>query len=87
MDGNGPPFLTLRRMSTSSIKDAVSEKEIPLMLQKLAAAARSLHLEEDGQTLVEYALIMLMVSIAAVTLLATLGAYPSSVFSQLNADF
>jgi Flp pilus assembly pilin Flp len=57
------------------------------MLQKLATAAWSLRFREDGQTLVEYALILVMVSIAAVTLLATLGTYPSSVFSHLNADF
>ena len=56
------------------------------MLQKLATAALSLHYREEGQTLVEYALILVMVSIAAVTLLATIGAFPSSVFSHLNAD-
>jgi Flp pilus assembly pilin Flp len=57
------------------------------MLQKFATAAWSLRFREDGQTLVEYALILVMVSIAAVTLLATIGAFPSSVFSHLNADF
>ena len=57
------------------------------MLHKLATAALSLHYREEGQTLVEYALILVMVSIAAVTLLATIGAFPSSVFSHLNADF
>ena len=57
------------------------------MLQEFATAAWSLRLREDGQTLVEYALILVMVSIAAVTLLATIGAFPSSVFSHLNADF
>jgi len=57
------------------------------MLQKLATAAWSLRFREDGQTLVEYALILVMVSIAAVGVLATIGAFPSSVFSHLNADF
>lgn len=57
------------------------------MLQKFATAAWSLRFREDGQTLVEYALILVMVSIAAVTLLATIGAFPSSVFSHLNAEF
>jgi len=46
-----------------------------------------LRFREDGQTLVEYALILVMVSIAAVGVLATIGAFPSSVFSHLNADF
>lgn len=53
----------------------------------LIRALRSLSFDEEGQTLVEYALILVMVSIAAVTLLASIGAYPSSVFSHLNADF
>jgi Flp pilus assembly pilin Flp len=53
----------------------------------LSKALRSLCFDEEGQTLVEYALILVMVSIAAVTLLASIGAYPSSVFSHLNADF
>jgi Flp pilus assembly pilin Flp len=48
-----------------------------------------LHLRyrEEGQTLVEYALILAFVSVAAVTLLSTLGAFPSSVFANINADF
>jgi Flp pilus assembly pilin Flp len=53
----------------------------------LSRALRSLCFDEEGQTLVEYALILVMVSIAAVGLLASIGAYPSSVFSHLNADF
>jgi Flp pilus assembly pilin Flp len=43
--------------------------------------------EEEGQTLVEYALILVLVSVAAITLLSAIGAFPSSVFSHLNADF
>ena len=43
--------------------------------------------EEDGQTLVEYALILVLVSVAAVTLLSALGAFPASVFNNINADF
>jgi Flp pilus assembly pilin Flp len=53
----------------------------------LVGALGSLSSDEEGQTLVEYALIMVLVSIAAVTLLASIGAFPSSVFSNLNADF
>ena len=57
------------------------------MLQHFATAARSLHSREDGQTLVEYALILVMVSIAAVGLLAAIGTFSPAVFSQINADF
>jgi Flp pilus assembly pilin Flp len=46
-----------------------------------------LRFEEEGQTLVEYALILILVSVAAVTLLTAIGAFPSSVFSSVNADF
>jgi Flp pilus assembly pilin Flp len=53
----------------------------------LARALSFLGSDEDGQTLVEYALILVLVSIAAVTLLASIGAFPSSVFSSINADF
>jgi Flp pilus assembly pilin Flp len=44
----------------------------------------SLH-EEEGQALVEYAFILVLVSIAAVGLLATIGGYPHAVFSEINA--
>jgi Flp pilus assembly pilin Flp len=36
---------------------------------------------------VEYALILILVSVAAITLLTAVGAFPSSVFSSVNADF
>jgi Flp pilus assembly pilin Flp len=57
------------------------------MIQLLRRAYSLLLFDEDGQTLVEYALILVLVSIAAVTLLSAIGAFPSSVFSSLNADF
>jgi Flp pilus assembly pilin Flp len=57
------------------------------MLQPLVRALSPLCFDEDGQTLVEYALILIMVSVAAVTLLSALGAFSSSVFSSVNADF
>jgi Flp pilus assembly pilin Flp len=46
-----------------------------------------LGLDEEGQTLVEYALILVLVSTAAFTLLNAIGAFPSSVFSMINTDF
>jgi Flp pilus assembly pilin Flp len=55
------------------------------LLARLTSASR--FREEEGQTLVEYALILVFVSVAAVTLLSTLGGYPSSVFSTINAGF
>ncbi len=43
--------------------------------------------DEEGQTLVEYALILVLVSTAAFTLLSAIGAFPHSVFNTINADF
>jgi Flp pilus assembly pilin Flp len=56
-------------------------------LGQLARRFSLLRFQEEGQTLVEYALILILVSVAAVTLLLALGAYPSSIFSSVNAYF
>jgi Flp pilus assembly pilin Flp len=53
----------------------------------IARALAALYSREEGQTIVEYALILIIVSIAAVTLLTAIGAFPSSIFNELNADF
>jgi Flp pilus assembly pilin Flp len=58
-----------------------------LMIQLLVRTLSSLRFREEGQTLVEYALILALVSTAAFTIVAAIGAYPSSVFSTINADF
>ena len=57
------------------------------MIELIVRASSSLRSREDGQTLVEYALILVLVSTAAFTLLSALGGFPSSVFNHLNADF
>jgi Flp pilus assembly pilin Flp len=57
------------------------------MIQLLVRAFGSLRSGEEGQTLVEYALILILVSIAAITLLSAIGGVPASLFSTINADF
>jgi len=57
------------------------------MTQLLARALSSLRFREEGQTLVEYALILALVSTAGFTLLSVIGGFPSSVFNLINADF
>ena len=57
------------------------------MTPLLMRAFLHLRYREDGQTLVEYALILVLVSTAAFTLLSAIGGYPSHVFSEVNADF
>ncbi|HEX5173611.1 MAG TPA: Flp family type IVb pilin [Gaiellaceae bacterium] len=41
---------------------------------------------ESGQAMVEYALILALVSVAAVGILAALGTSVSSIFSSINDD-
>ncbi|MGZ4315023.1 MAG: Flp family type IVb pilin [Gaiellaceae bacterium] len=57
------------------------------MTQLLMRAFLRLRYSEEGQTLVEYALILVLVSTAAFTLLSVIGGFPSSIFSEVNADF
>ncbi len=53
---------------------------------RMYLAARALRYREDGQAMVEYALILALVSVAAVTILSTLGGSVSSIFSSINQD-
>jgi Flp pilus assembly pilin Flp len=57
------------------------------MNQLLMRAFVNLRHREEGQTLVEYALILVLVSTAAFTLLNAIGAFPAHAFSEINADF
>jgi pilus assembly protein Flp/PilA len=58
-------------------------KLIPMRLYLSLADLRS---GEEGQAMVEYALILALVSVAAVAILSTLGGSVSSIFSEINAD-
>ena len=58
-------------------------KVIPI---RLYLALKGLRDEESGQAMVEYALILALVSVAAVAILSTLGTSVSSIFSKINAD-
>ena len=51
---------------------------------KLEALFRSLQEEEEGQTMVEYALILALVSIAAIAVLTPLGTAISGVFTSVT---
>ena len=59
-------------------------------LQHLSArmylAAQALRDREEGQAMVEYALILSLVAVAAVAVLSTLGGSISSIFSKINVD-
>ena len=46
---------------------------------------KALQREEEGQTLTEYALILVLVAIAAIVVLTSLGTQITSVFSQITS--
>jgi len=53
---------------------------------RMYLAARALRDREEGQALVEYALILSLVAIAAVTILQALGTKVSVIFQSINND-
>jgi pilus assembly protein Flp/PilA len=66
-------------------KEEAGMQRINLWVAELALRARSIR-EADGQAMIEYALILALVSVAAVTILSTLGVSVSSIFDQINSD-
>jgi pilus assembly protein Flp/PilA len=58
-------------------------KLIPI---RMYLALRALRDREEGQAMVEYALILALVSVAAVGILSLLGKSVSSIFSEINQD-
>jgi Flp pilus assembly pilin Flp len=57
-----------------------------LIPMRVYLAFQGLRDGESGQAMVEYALILALVSVAAVGILSTLGTSVSSIFSEINAD-
>ena len=57
------------------------------MTPRILRALALLRSDEEGQALIEYALILVLVSTAAFTILSAIGDYPTHVFSMVNADF
>jgi pilus assembly protein Flp/PilA len=58
-------------------------KQIPMRMYLALTALRN---DEEGQAMVEYALILALVSVAAVAILSTLGHSVSSIFNEINND-
>jgi pilus assembly protein Flp/PilA len=54
---------------------------------KALFAFSSLLAREEGQTMVEYALILALVSVAGIALLSAIGGSVGTVFSKVNNDF
>ena len=60
-------------------------ERINLWVGELLSRAQAIR-EADGQAMIEYALILALVSVAAVTILSGLGVSVSSIFDQINTD-
>ena len=61
-------------------------ERIKLFPLRLYLAAKSFREDEEGQTLVEYALILALVSVTAVAALQALSGGINGVFSQIVSD-
>jgi Flp pilus assembly pilin Flp len=59
---------------------------VKLIPTRVYLALQDLRNGESGQAMVEYALILALVSVAAVGVLTALGTSVSSIFSEINAD-
>ena len=53
---------------------------------RLYLAVKELRSGEAGQAMVEYALILALVSVTAVGILSILGTHISSIFNEINSD-
>lgn len=56
------------------------------MTPLLMRAFLALRSREEGQTLVEYALILVFVSVASIALLKVISASPSALLSEVSGD-
>jgi Flp pilus assembly pilin Flp len=56
------------------------------MNQLLMRALLALRHDEEGQTLLEYAIIISLVSVSAIALLQAIGAFAPGVFNQVTGD-
>lgn len=54
---------------------------IPLLMRAFSTCCR-----EEGQTIVEYALILALVSVTAIGVLGIVGGFPSFFLSNVTAD-
>ena len=65
---------------------AIFRKRAKLIPMRAYLALTALRDREEGQAMVEYALILALVSVAAVGILSVLGKSVSSIFSEINQD-
>jgi pilus assembly protein Flp/PilA len=69
--------------SERNVSDMEKVKLFPI---KMYLAVQALREREEGQAMVEYALILALVSVAAVGVLNALGTKVTNVFNTINAE-
>ena len=74
------------RKAVGSPKRRHQVESVKLIPMRAYLALTALRDREEGQAMVEYALILALVSVAAVGILSLLGKSVSSIFSEINAD-
>jgi Flp pilus assembly pilin Flp len=55
-----------------------------LLLRRAYLALRSVRHREDGQAMVEYALLVSLIAVVSIAILTTLGHHVSAIFSSIN---
>ena len=58
-------------------------RSLPIRAYLAVVALRD---REEGQALVEYALLLSLIAVASITILTTLGHSVSGIFSKINAE-
>ena len=61
-------------------------EKLKLFPTRMYLAAQALRDREEGQAMVEYALILALVSVAAVAILKLVGTNVTNIFSTINND-
>lgn len=56
------------------------------MNQLLVRTILALRSRQEGQTIVEYALVLSLVSVTAIAILNVIGGFPSAFLTQVTAD-
>lgn len=61
--------------------------DMRIAVARVVRSLRAVPRREEGQALVEYALVLFLVAVVAIGILGTLGTAVSSMFSVVNAEF
>src|SRR5204863_380395 len=71
-------------LGTQQERNAGDMETLKLFPTKMYLAVQALRDREEGQAMVEYALILSMVSVGAIAILSTLGTSVSNIFNSIN---